>query len=174
MYWWRFVTGVKIAKGSAAAISKVAISNGHCIVLSSNSSKLGFGNLFFLHPNNLMTKYGFLFSRCSQSLGDEDGQGQRSSPPGSPLGGGGGGGGGESRPGVTSGGAVTPSSTASAALTSSTKHPQQQLLHYSHHHHHYHFNDAHNNRWILKPDFKVFLRQSSLALNNALPGNNND
>ena len=30
MYWRRFVTGVEVAIASAAAISKVAISNGHC------------------------------------------------------------------------------------------------------------------------------------------------
>ena len=34
MYWRRFVTGVEVAIASAAAISKVAISNGHCICTS--------------------------------------------------------------------------------------------------------------------------------------------
>ena len=37
MYWWRFVTGVEVAIGSAAAIYKVALSNGHCITLKNGS-----------------------------------------------------------------------------------------------------------------------------------------
>ena len=34
MYWRRFVTGLEVAIGSTAAISKVAIYNGHCIQYS--------------------------------------------------------------------------------------------------------------------------------------------
>ena len=32
MYWRRFVTAVEVAIASAAAVSKVALSNGHCTV----------------------------------------------------------------------------------------------------------------------------------------------
>ena len=36
MLWRRSVTGVEVAIGSAAALSKVAISNGHCILFSND------------------------------------------------------------------------------------------------------------------------------------------
>ena len=57
MYWRRFVMGVQVAIGSAAAISKVAISNGHCI----KKHAVCFKDLMLKLPT-----YSFLFQGVTQ------------------------------------------------------------------------------------------------------------
>ena len=78
MYWRRFVTGVEVAIASAAAISKVALSNGHCTKICliflrchweiKESGKDDAKNKYQKQIHKLVKEVGFLHQRAPKLI----------------------------------------------------------------------------------------------------------